>query len=533
MAHFRLNRASACLAATAVALGASVGVQAQQVLGPAGNARPDAVARGVGTETAPGETGFLDLDGSLAYTDNAALTGATHRSDAIAMAGFDTDYLRTGGRLEASLLGQIDWMQYVRGTFGGQPYGHFLGNVVWGRPAEILQWVLNEAFGEGAANPLLSPSPANLEYVNYVTTGPYLNIPFGPTDRLTFHGLYSNVTYQDLPYDDQGLDGGARFTHALSPLSSVSLQADYVRTMFTGNAAAPSYDTRTASLDYRIGGERTTLTAVAGYTMLDYRGPQSGAPLFSLEVSRKVSDFSTVFARVLTGFTTVGQSLSGDLGTPVSSATLSEATPIAASTAPFKERSASLGWDFNRARTTFSLYGTITEEQYQQAVGPTGATSGVLLPEGDLGQEAGTLDGIGESSMRQVRGLDLLGTATNSSSLNNTFKSVSASFSRKLRPTLTFGLQANHSWARYQNLNGSYQDTYAVASLGQQFTKTLVAVYAARRHHTSSSSVVGIDNAAFNEDLVGIYVTYDLVGSRHLGSAGGTMPAGLPGLPGF
>lgn len=509
------------------------GAGAQQVLGPSGTAYPGAGMPGSGGENAPAEAGFIDADGGLSYTDNAQMTAAAHTSDEMVLAGLDADYVRQGSRLSLSAVGQIDWTQYIQNTFSGTPYGHFLGNATWGHPTDVLQWVLNDTFGEGSADPLAAPTPENVEFVNYFTTGPYVNLNFSGTDRLTLHGLYSRMTYQDSPFDDESYDGGASLTHELSPLSNVALRGDFVRTRFAGDAQAPDYDTRTASLFYHSSGVRTSITAAAGYTLVDFRGPQSGAPLLSLQLSRTVSAFSSVFARAQTGFTNAGDALNSDLGTPVGAASLGE-TPLAATTAPYKERSVNAGWDFNRARTRLSVYGTWEQQQYQQVATASAAPESTLEEERALSDSSSLADpgALGDAGdfaamiARQVRPITL-GTATNAASLNNTYESVAGTLSRTLRPTLTLSLSANRTWARYENLDGSYADAYAMLSLRKQFSRLMVAAYAMRRHHSTSGATS--EGGAFDEDLIGVYATYDLVGHRFLG---GGMPGAIPGLPG-
>ena len=234
--------------------------------------------------------GYVDVLAGLAYTDNALQSGSRRVSDGIGIAGFSTDYMRTGN-LSLNLLGNLERLEYLRHSFAGSFYGQFFGSGVFGKSTDLLQWQLSDSFGEEMTDPLAAPTPLNLQTINYLTTGPLVNLHFGLTNRLTLFGNYSRTTYQRSPFDSQMYQGGARFRHALAGASSVSLDASTSHTQYIESAAvrtyfagASSYDIRQASIAYKGAFVRTEVLLRAGYnTTTLCSGPASAC-----ELSRRI-----------------------------------------------------------------------------------------------------------------------------------------------------------------------------------------------------------------------------------------------------
>ncbi|MGC8520173.1 MAG: hypothetical protein ACP5P4_16905, partial [Steroidobacteraceae bacterium] len=236
--------------------------------------------------TGPLSTGYIDALAGLTYTDNATLSNSQHSGDGIGTVGLDMDYVRTG-RLSLNLLGDIDRVQYIRNSFSGSFYGNFDGSALWGKPTDPLQWMLRDSFGEGTTNPLAAPTPVNLEWVNELSTGPYLNLNLGLRNRITVYGEYGRSTYQRSPDDSQTFVGGVQLTHKLSGATSLSLQASDARTEFLNRAAligtpgaGSAYNIKQAALEFQGQYIRTNVSLAAGYNKITYGGQTHGSPYY-------------------------------------------------------------------------------------------------------------------------------------------------------------------------------------------------------------------------------------------------------------
>ena len=438
-----------------------------------------------GYGTGPISSGYADLLAGLTYTDNALLTQRPNRSDGIGILGLNLDYARQG-RLRVSLLGDIDRLEYIRHSFGGSFYGQFNGSALWGAPTDPVQWMLSDSFGEGMTDPLAAPTPTNLQTINYVTTGPFLNLNFGLTNRLTVYGEYGRSTYQRSPYDAQTYEGGAQITHQLSGATSISLQASDARTEYLDTAAlinvpgrGSRYNVKQASVQFQGQYVRTNVSLAAGYNTINYGGQKHGAPYYSVQLSRSISPFSTVYIGGQIFYSTLG----GAMQSPTAQLNLQGGGGMGiglVTALPFEQRRATAGWNFHRARTTFHLGGSYSEGLY-----------------------------------------------TAQSSDNHRDATVDIRIGRKLRPTVSLGLQAYGIYTDYSLVHARTHRLTASLTLSKQLARTSIALYILRMQQTGSPGASGFAAASYHDDEIGVYVTYDFAGQRTPGGPA----SGVPGLP--
>lgn len=484
----------------------------------AGSARAQSVAGlggfGVGTSwfnaTQPLQgRGFVALNAGLEYLDNAQLSTTGRRSDELGTVGVGVNYLRTGGQLHLSAFGNLDWVEYVHHSFSPEPYGHLSTQATWGRRENIFQWYLQDTFGEGTRNLLGAPTLANQEYINTLSTGPTLNFNFSRSTRLSVHGRYRNTAYQNSPFNSGSYEGGATFTWGLSPISGLSLGVDAARTRYNESGIAPTYDTRVARLSYRADLPRTHIELSGGYTEVNYTDTWTGAPTFSLSLTRVLGPYSSVFISGRTGYSTLGQSLTSNLGTPAGASVLAGVAPYASSPAPFKESFGSIGWHFSRLRTSIALAASIGRMRYERTPGVS-VTPGIFAASG---RNVGSTAGLVPLAAPFVRPFDVV-SLDRSTAIDNVFETYSASLTRKLRPTLLLRLRAYLTHARYSNLDASSLSESYSLSLVERLGRTAFTLYAARMHRNTSGASSGLVTARYDADVVGLNVAYNLLPPR-------------------
>ena len=457
-------------------------------------AAPLASAQPFGLVTPQGQVGYLDVLAGLAYASNPLLTGTGGKQDGIATVGFATDYERTG-MLSVNLLGNVDRLQYVRGTYPGSFYGQFAGSAVLGEDTDPLQWALSDNFGEAMTDPFQAPTPESLQTINDVQTGPDFNLHFGLRNRLTLSGRYGRVTYQRSPFDSQTFQGGLEFTHALSGAAYVAFEGSDERTEYLEATAlqqlehgsAPNFSVREGSVLFGASSPRTTLRVQVGYNMLSFgAGSTNGAPLYNLRITRKISPFSTVF---LSGGSTYSMN-GASLGSPTAQIALQTGNSLGAMLAipqPYESRSGSLGWTFRRNLTNLSLSGIISQNIYQHT--RNAAASAV------------TLNNYVEEGAALIVG-------------------------QQLRPTLSVQLQANGYIERYSRTNAeTHRETFGL-SLTKTFVRLAVSLYADRVQQSGAAGRSNFQVGSYSDDEVGVYFTYSLLGPQ-------TRGASLNGIPGM
>jgi hypothetical protein len=441
-----------------------------------------------------GETGYIDALAGLAYTDNALLTsGSGKKGDGVAAVGLSSDYARVG-MLSLNLLGNVERLQYLNNTYPGSFYGQFNGTAMYGRNTDPLQWQLKDSFGETMTDPLQAPNPLNLQTINDIATGPRLNLHFGLRDRLTLSGQYSRTTYQRSPFDSQTFQGGMDFTHALSGASSVGLQGSFGRTEYLNLASVQQFSVGGVSnFDIWQGAavfsgnyERTHLLLRAGYNLLDFgHGDRTGEPLYQLNLSRQISPYSTVYLNAESSYSMNGASL-GSTNAQLGLQSGAQLNPSLAVAQPFNSRSGSMGWSFQRARTTFLLSGNIDQTLYAQRVGPS-------LNENHLDE------------------------------------GLSVTLGRELRPRTSAQLWARGYIDRYSQLHAQTRRESFGLSVTQRFFRLAVSFYLERNQQSGAAGTSNFAAASYHDDRVGLYATYSFVGAQGQGAS----VNGVPGMASF
>ena len=437
--------------------------------------------------TGPMTTGYVDALAGLAYTDNALLTQSHHSGDGIGTVGLNMDYARHG-RLSLDLLGNIDRLEYIQHSFSGSFYGQFNGDALWGKPTDPIQWMLNDNFGEGMTDPLAAPTPTNLQWVNQLSTGPFLNLNMGLRNRLTVYGQYGRSTYQRLPYDSQTFEGGAEISHQLSADTSIALQASDARTKYTDRAAltatpgaGSAYDVKQAVIDFQGQYVRTSVSLAAGYNTINFGGTTHGSPYYNVQLSRNISPFSTVYIAGQSFYSSFGGAMQSPTAQLSIQAGALQSGPGLITAQPFNERVGTLGWNFQRARTSFAVTGSYQQDIY------------VLQPQNDSRDETASL-----------------------------------TIGRQLRRTVSLQLSAYGSYDDYTELNARTHQYNVALTLTKQMARTSFAIYLRRTQQTGASGVSSFAAASYYDDMVGVYFTYDLFGQRN---TGGTNGMGMVGIP--
>ena len=405
---------------------------------------------------------YLQVQEAVVHTDNAQLTSNARVSDTLSLTGFAIDYTESGSRLDLDARGTLDWVEYLDHTFPGAPVGGLNASAIWGHSADLFQLIARDTFGQVVADPLSSPTPTNLEQVNYLTVGPQINFNLDTTSRLTLYGLFSNVTYQRSPYDSNSFEGGAALVHDLSTASELGLHVDEQHTSFESQSAAADFSIRSAYLSYAAQLNRTRASVDAGYSQLEQGATKTGGPLLKLELDRVVAPSVTVYLRAQTEFSTAADALRTETPSPL----LLGAIAATASPEPYQDHSLGLGTSFNYARTKLSLLGTVDRVGYRQNT---------------------TFD---------VRNTNLV-----------------ATLQRSLSPTVSAGLNVERTYQHFLNIAADLAETTVDASVTKKLRRLGLTAYFQRRHHTASGSQTSLVTN-FDESRVGVNVTYDVIG-RH------------------
>jgi Putative beta-barrel porin 2 len=358
----------------------------------------------------------------------------------------------------ADIEADLSHLTYVPRTFSDQVIGNFIGTGRFALVPQYFFWNFSDNFGQGSADPTQAITPATRENINYFSTGPEALLPLGGENLLDVKATYGKVNYQTSPFDNERFSGGLGFIHRLSAQTEVSLNAsderiDYSNSTVNG-AVNPDYDVQQAFAHFDTKGNRTTLGVDVGYGRLLESGSTTGTFTGRLELSRKISAFSTVslsFGREYSDAAAAFQ-----ISQVLSGANLSSQNTTQTG-GPFTMVYETAGWNFLRNRTGFGITLSHFNDDYVE-----------------------------------------------SNTFNDTRTEVDANVSRQLSPLLRATLLESYYRQNFENIPGSSSQSITDARLTWQLSRRVSAFL----DYTYTKRTSDIASTEFTENRVWISIGY-------------------------
>jgi hypothetical protein len=394
-----------------------------------------------------------EVEAGIGHSDNITRVESGEVDETLATVGTHVDWTKVTRRLDADVLVDLDYVEYLDDTYEGEVVGTADANLNFGLIPERLLWQVQDSFGQAQSDPFSPVTPENSENVNYFTTGPDLILNLGTQNSMRLFARYSTTNYEVTDLDGERLGGGLSLSRALSAASRVALNATTEENEFD-NPANTGYERRSTSVSYDFTGGRTTISTQVGYSWIELDGgTKNGGELFELSITREVSDSSTLELSAGSQFSDSGDALrgissGGGGGGP---------SQVLATSDPYENRDVSLRWDFHRNRT--------------------GISAGVSY----------------EDNAYEVQ-----------TQFDRTRVMYNASFSRQLQPTLTFMLTAHYSEDEYEVSDLEFDDLQATASLTWNLSRHLGLRLSLEQFERGSTQPGG----TFDERRAYLTVTY-------------------------
>jgi hypothetical protein len=396
----------------------------------------------------------LRLQADVIHTDNALRKPTNTASDTLVGAGLNGTYSRAGPQLNLKIKSNLEYVDYLRGSYPSQLTGFFDGAALWGKPTQLLQWLVRETFAQLQGQPGVVTTPENLDRVNSLMTGPALNFSLAPASRLTIYGLYSKITSKrDLSANQ--VQGGLALVRAFAANAQASLNGTVDDVNYI-ESFGRDYKSESGFIRLEGSGARTALTSDLGYTVLHEGSTREKGPLVRLDLSRRISRTSRVNFNLSQSFSSSTASLA---------TTESEPGPNGVGRRlalgnPFKERTVGLGWKTVFPRTELSADAFWTDEHYV----------------------------VQKIFDRSYWGFD-------------------AAIARHLRPDWVLSASARYETESFRTSNNR-ETTYYV-SLARVLGVRLQAALRLERYQFKSSTA----DTSFNENQIGLRLIYRLAGS--------------------
>jgi hypothetical protein len=330
------------------------------------------------------------VDAGIGETDNVNLVSSDKTSQTMAIADADFSLQEQRRLFDVNATGAFTYLDFLQGAYSPELIGRFDGLARFSLIPERLIWVFQDDFGQQQIDPFAPVTPANRENINYLSTGPDLNLHLGGLGFLDVTARYARTEYQVSPFNSNRLSGDIALGRALSAESSISIQVTTERVLFENTTLNTDFDRSSAYGHYEVQGSRTELKADLGATQVDAGGTSLTGPLAKLLLTRTLSSaakltfsagrditdastsFSTSQSGALGSIGTVGAIGTGSGGPANPTSPLGAAgaagtigtLPAAATSANYTITYASVGWEYIRNRTTFRLNGEWEKDAY-------------------------------------------------------------------------------------------------------------------------------------------------------------------------
>src|SRR3984957_15926119 len=145
------------------------------------------------------------VDVGVAETDNVTLVPTNKGSQTMAVADVHFDGNRQSRLFDVDAKGNFSDINYLQGAYGNELVGRFDGVAHVALIPERLTLALSDDFGQAALDPFTPTTPTNLENINYVSTGPDLNLRLGPTSFFNASARFARAQYQTSPFNSNRL----------------------------------------------------------------------------------------------------------------------------------------------------------------------------------------------------------------------------------------------------------------------------------------------------------------------------------------
>jgi len=315
-----------------------------------------------GSATESGAQLAWSVGTAVGYTDNATLVDTDPISETTGSVGGTIDLTREGSRLDATLRGAGDYNTYFDDTYDNEFLGSAAATILFRLFGDTLTWSLDNTFGQATTNEFEPSTPDNRGNTNVVSTGPNLRLIIGSATELVVTGRYEKSTYQDAnDVDSHSWTGGAGMVYRVSPAVAWSFNVDASRVVYDDATSDPNYNQQNVFAQLEVNGARQTLTADLGIGFLDQGGQTNQAPLIRINWTRRLApswrlalDASSEYLNSADQFV-AGVADGPELG-GTQDITLTTEVP--------RDDAAELSLAFERPRTTLSISGGVTQENY-------------------------------------------------------------------------------------------------------------------------------------------------------------------------
>lgn len=228
----------------------------------------------------------IELDysirGAAGYSSNINQSTTDPTGSGLLIPQLDFRWKEQGSTLQASAIGELQYFDYLNGSFSNQLLGALSGILDWAVIPQRLHLVVEDDASVQPVNVLEPNAPSNLQQVNVLSVGPTLQFRLGAplSGEVDFRVLNSTAS-KTSDFDSLREVATVRAIRHLAPTRELSANVDGEHVHFTGsNPSGPDYNRYSAYGRYQSRLAHLDLDLSLGYSRLSLPGFGSrSAPL--------------------------------------------------------------------------------------------------------------------------------------------------------------------------------------------------------------------------------------------------------------
>ncbi|MEO6927241.1 MAG: outer membrane beta-barrel protein [Rhodanobacter sp.] len=252
----------------------------------------------------------------VGHSDNISLSETDPISQSVLIPGFDFSYQQQGSKLQANVVGNLEYRNYLGSAFDNQTLGQLAGQANWSILPQRLDFTVQDVASVQPISTFSSNEPNNQQQTNVLVLGPTLHFRLGETLRgqaeLTYASSRASRT------DEFNSSRGAvalRLIKDLSPTAQLSANAETARVTFDQGNTSPPYNRTQVFMASVSHLSQLDVDAALGWSRITFdHAATANSPLARLNLAWRASPQSTFSLGAARQYSDTAQDLLTELG---------------------------------------------------------------------------------------------------------------------------------------------------------------------------------------------------------------------------
>ena len=290
------------------------------------------------------------VESGIKHSDNVTLNDIGEVSDTIASLGGSLSLDRDSRRIQASLIGNGSYRNYLDGTYDDELVGQAAANLLLKLAPDRFHWSFEDTYGQVATNQFAAVTPENRQNINTLSTGPDFLLRLGRQTTLQLSGRYGDTNYQDSSeLNTSNWGGSVSVLRNSSSKNSVGVVAEQNRFSYDA-PATPNYDQQALYVSWQASGARQSLYVAIGANRVKSVDGSNSNPMLRVDWQRRVTPSWTMNVDLASEYQNTGQQFASQ-----TTGSNSGATNVGISAAPAAARRAGTSFTYQSPRTRVTI----------------------------------------------------------------------------------------------------------------------------------------------------------------------------------